>query len=428
MAQYPCPYCKKSYHYPSTLAIHTKNYHPEMAEQKPSFSQVVEKSLKEMQESLKQQMNQESKYWSTPIQTTDLDAHLTTYKEKHHKEKPMSTLKTMSTDTLSAAKKQRDKMRNQARMDVAKFASKFGCSEFEAAHAIFDTVLDTINDTAKNYGTPAMPNFLAQTLLNDTKVLLGDAEPAKITAMEMTAFNLDEHLAKNPAPTTKKIAQKAATKAKSEVAKLDIYVSEEDLTGTFLYENLKGYKEQGVSLKGYNEGTLDNLYHFVKGKLYTYSSSLQNDPTLKPYAESLNQGYNYPIFIMKKSAPYVSTAVLNKFQLQAPTGYKWRKLKNKDIYKLIKDPKQSWYWTQKEKDAEAAKVVVSDVPFLKQVVSTMLTAFNTKAGCYDTLWSNVNYPGHFVKTYELPDNYSWNLNHLLDVAKIHPSQPEVENG
>lgn len=97
--------------------------------------------------------------------------YIGTYKESKLKEKPMTATQTISPSELGAAKKKRDVLRQQMKNHIAKFCEAYGCTEFEAAHAIFDPVLQGIDNSTKMYSTPALPSALGQTFLEYTLAL-----------------------------------------------------------------------------------------------------------------------------------------------------------------------------------------------------------------------------------------------------------------
>src|ERR1700746_881203 len=132
-------------------------------------------------------MNSSKLLWASPseyLQWTDLP-------------KKGAHMPTMTMENASQAKKQRDVLRNRFRTDISKYCAKFGVTQFEAAHAIMDTVLKGMDENAESMGNVGMPNGLAQTLLTYTEGMIekhsgsaptsyvnyDDPAPAKVSAL-----------------------------------------------------------------------------------------------------------------------------------------------------------------------------------------------------------------------------------------------------
>lgn len=243
---------------------------------------------------------------------------------------PMATTETktpflMKGSDVAAAKKRRDQARKIVRETIAKMVESYGCSEFEAAHSITDTVLNDVNQRAKNYDTAKLVNNLAQTYLPETLAMATGTAPVlssdEPTSSGPSTINLGKILndpwAMTPTVTTKKVAAKPIT------LKADKYVSEKDAAANFIVHEFDGYTGSSKAKKYIEEHqSNDKTYYLLKGKEYV-----------------VGKGSQHLVYAIKKTCPYVTAGQVNKYNLVAPYHYKWKKVYNKPMYKLVFDKK-----------------------------------------------------------------------------------------
>lgn len=222
---------------------------------------------------------------------------------------PDTNTLTIPTDKIGMAKKQRDTMRNRYRAEIHKFASEYNISQFEAAHAVFDTILKAIDESS--YTVAAMPNQLAQSLLASTQALIDGTEyvpPVKPKSMPV------------PSPHVSKMQK---SHAKSTALKADKYVTDADVKPQIVF-----HSKSNAEAKQYiaDNKNLFPEFFLVRGYRYLLANN--------QYLPNVT-GPTSVVVGIKKSKPYVTSHMLDFFNLQVPTtGFKWRKLKGKSIHKL----------------------------------------------------------------------------------------------
>lgn len=233
---------------------------------------------------------------------------------------------------IALAKKQRDAFRARLQNDLQKYCDKFGVTEFEAIHAIVDTVMVAIDNEAKNVGETRMPNSLAQTLLPQTKEMIDATEG--VTPQSSSdpggSFKPAWDISNDPyvlPPYAGTLTPENSLKAEKAVAspqKLDKDVTESDITAEIIHIK-KSYKAHAAVLAEHQK--LDDGYYYIGGA----SGYLSGSNNLIPE----QSGYFYTIVRLLKSSPYLSADMVVKLGLKVPEkGFKFRKLKNKPIYKL----------------------------------------------------------------------------------------------
>lgn len=308
---------------------------------------------------------------------------------KNKKEAPMAAIDTVN---LGKAKKQRDQMRNRIRTELNRFSAEFGISQFEVTHAVLDSLLLSTDQNYGSYGSkPEMKYALAQTLLPSTLSLIGGSAPT-------------EPVYASPMPLSKK--EKAIH---TTAIKPDKYVTEADVQASVYYYTTS-YKEHKEIMETLPEYQKEN-YFFVRGHAWAYTGA-----PMKWFNVQKSGNYNIIIKIPKNS-PYVSDSMLSKLNLQVPSsGFKWRKLKNKAIYKLQDYSKGSktiqagtnttasdaWYNAPKSNSA-------TDYVTAKSALGSPITVvLSTESKQY-------TYPTSY-QTVELPEGYMWLKN--LDANQV----------
>lgn len=235
-------------------------------------------------------------------------------------EKPIkeTTMPKMTEDKIGEAKKRRNFLRNKMRGDIDKFATQFGISTFEAAHCVLDSIILNVD----NAPVKKMEWGLAQTLLPSTQAHLSDHPKP------------DENLVTAPPIFTvgkwsEPIKQVYTTAVKM---KPDVNVTTSDVLESIVpLGNL--YTPAMKQLEQIKE-TFSAGNHVMYGKAWLSGGNKWD----------LSSGTQYVAVVVPKSAPYASYNVVQTFKPTPASGYKWRKLKNKPIYKLVPDPKQKAYW------------------------------------------------------------------------------------
>lgn len=388
-----------------------------------AFSKAVNLAILEEQYKLYEKMYGMKKAIKAHLNTPNPLWPAATNQENHHKEKPMSA--TMTMNQIGQAKKQRDVLRNRFRTDIQKFSEKFGVSNFEAAHAIMDSVLNQYNDYAKNYGTCEMKHNLAQTLLPDTLNLIGGS--GTITSPGETPI---WHA--GPLFTQKQKAGKGkliSSKPKGHgLAKLDKDVTEADLDGTYIVEYGQNQKTHNELLKNYKE--TDDQSFYLSGSKYIYGGAL---------SEKFGgmTGSIKVIWKMSKAAPYINTSDAYAYNLSAPQGFKFRKLKNKPFYKLIKDAKQSYYWNKVEAAAVTAPDINETVPAnvdpdpVHYVGGVPYAKMTSTQGYESFIQIGKAYATEIAKKFpNVPDGYGWiktsNLQDTMALVKVEAKPVQVE--
>lgn len=236
----------------------------------------------------------------------------------------MTTTMTLKTEDIGAAKKHRDAMRKRLRADLEKMSSKYNIPLFEAAHAVIDTVLQNIDSAAVYGGGYGMPNNMAQTLLPYTQALVESTHPTtskpKVSSI-VDDIHVPEHLNSKAKPKSK--------------AKLDKHVTGNDIKATITWSgsgHTIQYKAQQQALKDCAD-IYGESFWIVTGSGWLSS--------VNPWG--LSSGYTKVVVRIPKNSPYVSEEMYKKLNLTIPkgSGLKWRKLKNKPIYKLQDYSKKS---------------------------------------------------------------------------------------
>lgn len=363
-----CTQCSKAFYTLDGLAEHKLIAHPDTAQSNSAekftsskkhliahpnkFAAALEKAMYELNQPLKTSL----------YKANDLAGPIVA------KEEPMAT-KTLDHIDLGKAKKQRDILRKRYREDIQKFRDKFpGLSSFEVAHAIMDTVLADIDGTAQSIGgKPSMAHGLAQTLLPGTKTLIGEftAEPDEAPDPSKYSYSstlsLDDLVWAGP--------------------KKDVDVVAADTDMTSMWHVSYGWKTHKAAADNVSSfGGAETLYAF--GKAWMSGTNPAN-----PGGKSATV---FTIWSMKKSAPYIMASTITTYKIKAPKGYKWRKLKNKPIYKAIPIKKSG-------------------------PTGTLTPASESKTiSCYTTDNSEANfkvgalYSGSMAKAYyKTPYNYTW---------------------
>lgn len=308
----------------------------------------------------------------------------TKYSDKPHNSKgtltphqggsPMAT-KTIEPTKLGAAKKQRDYLRNKFQADIAKFVEKFGGTPFEVAHAVADSVLSTVNTNAEQWDTVGLPNALAQTLLPDTQAMLAKAGK-DVPEYGGKPSGLSSFLDEVAPPTTwsSPIGKSAGTPHPGKANKpympkpylKDIDVYETDITAEIYYTS-KSHKQTLETFKSLNEPGQKSDFYYVTGAAYVYG------PQAAKYG-LLTTGYSSVIIKLNKKRPYISAEMLKTFGPNAPKGMKWRKLKNKAIYKLNEDTKYKWPVVKTEFPQYVTDHSVNAPKFSEEAVTSNTTA------------------------------------------------------
>lgn len=297
---------------------------------------------------------------------------------------------TIPTNKIGKAKKQRDMMRNRYRTEISRYAATFGCTQFEAAHAIFDTLLkDYDNSTAYTQGD-LMPNQLAQTFLPYTTDMVEakqkQSAPKPESAqtiqsspvtMKMVDVTLKQSYAKTWGIGPKTVMAK----------KLDKDVTESDIKAS-LYAI---YSQASSCYTIYDDMKHETAYSFyVMAHGYLFDTN-----TVAPGST----GWKYMILEIPKSSPYVPAEWVDKFHLGVPSiGFKWRKLKNKQVYKL----------QQYGKKADAVQPKVAPVEKATYVLAEGLSLGGQTVSA--TLQIGKKYIGgvEYAKLYpNLPQGYMW---------------------
>lgn len=280
----------------------------------------------------------------------------------------------METINLGKAKKQRDAARLALNLAVNTIHDNFpGLTRFEIAHAVADSLLVTINQQAENSGQIGMPHQFGQTLLPGTQALI-DGNPEPKPALAPGAYmQWDDLLPQKPAP-------KVATK-KSDGLKLDINVTEDDCMGTLYFET-SGYKYSEAK-KSAEDMLL--VYYPVMGK--TWSG-----------------GYKILVWAVPAKSPYLTSKQISGSNLKPYNGFKFRKLKNKDIYKVVPLPTNKKY--DKGAKDDAGNI---DAP----VIGTHLPT-----GTTTTLKVGETYTGLFYNKITLPNGYGWKKAHTKDLVQL----------
>ncbi len=333
--------------------------------------------------------------------------------------------KTLDFEMLGKAKKQRNVLRDKIRQDIQKFCIKFpGTGQFEVAHAIMDSVLQSINESETNYGKPGMPNGLAQTLLPCTEALIGKTPEADQTSL----FASDQiHPAKKGPITNPKdwiqwsdlpSPAKKGSFTLSGPKKLDKDVTLADTTSTTLCHVASSWHEH-LAAKG-KVKDLENIL-LCTGKVWLSASNKHN--------KLGKSGPHYTLWRMQKDSPYISATDLAAYKISPPAGYKWRKLKNKPIYKAIVDPKSPTNWTKaKESLAQVAKEFqiwdqatlddqTNDQPMVPGVAPKLYTQ-HIATGELMIIYGYLEYPGSLAKECSPPSGWVWEKNPVNDSAKL----------
>lgn len=316
---------------------------------------------------------------------------------QHYEEAQMATgtltdvpnILTIPMDKIGKAKKQRDAMRNRYREEIQRFANEYNCSMFEAAHSVFDTILDTVD----KYATPGIPNALAQTLLPYTTSMINDAggvapvQPQTYSPPSVTGKWYKSMLEAKKMP---------AKKPSDTLTKLDKFVTADDVTAE-AYAVYTTWSDANKILKGVWAQT-DSLYHY-----FLLQGYLGPNNTVSP---GVIFGYKYVICRVLKTKPYISENWYSSYQVSVPTkGFKWRKLKNKAIYKL-----QDYSKTPK---GTSSKYVS---PTAQYIYSTHLHTGASYALIVNKPGETpYTYAGSFASKYKLPTGYKW----VQDAMSLH---------
>ena len=302
------------------------------------------------------------------------------------KEAPMET-----TTNLGKAKKQRDVARNQLQMAINKIAEAHpAISRFEIAHAIADSVLSSIDTQARHSGTVSMPFLFGSTILPYTTTMINEAggacappQPAQNTSI------LDYVHGSNVPYYAPGPAFKGAPKKGNGGLKLDTQVTENDCIG-YVYGTYKQYSEAKKNI----EGSVPVTYYPAVGTTWI-------------------GGYNKVLYVVPALSPYLTSKTISEYNLKPYSGFKFRKLKNKSLYKIVKlEPK------------------VAPKPYGKNVVATSsYPGTISKSPDYVTckkvgfkepvyLKLDTTYTGQMAKQISPPTGYYWKKNISSDTATL----------
>lgn len=235
---------------------------------------------------------------------------------------------------LGEAKKRRNLAREQLLNAVNKIAGDYGCTRFEAVHAICDTVISGVHQGAHYEGGYLMSNALAQTLLPSTVEMVEEvkeAPPAKPT------YDLDEHIAKTSAPpwvpTT--VADTAGIPAKTEHKIID--KMPETHKDKFVSEGLcTKNKIVWSAAKSYYSG--EEVSKWIAANKEQYPSGILCRSHTIGVGGKVSSAYH-----ISKYMPFVSEVDQAKHHIVAPYHYKWKKVYNKPFVKLVIDKKNPPY-------------------------------------------------------------------------------------
>lgn len=335
------------------------------------------------------------------------------YKDVYKEEKPMSETTTFTCTELGAAKKQRDAFRNRLRADLIKYAEKYNVTKFEAIHAIVDTVMLEIDNEAKNYGKPGLPNALCQTVLPQTQEII-DTFAKNYGTKHASDLNTDSAVAAYDKMTFGSTplwspVLKAKPSNQGMPEKLDKYVTDADISAEIVwYGQLASQAKK--AFEPYKD--LDDGCYYLQG----YSEWLYSSNTLLPG----QAGRFHVIVKLRKKSPYLSALFISKLNLSVPKGgFKFRKLKNKQIYKLQQYSKFDTL-KPKKKSVNVGDIygIIDDTYPASLGISTTMKSGSTVNLLVSKEGHKEHYTGQFVKQVNLPKGYLWVKNPATDTAYI----------
>lgn len=298
----------------------------------------------------------------------------------------MTTTLTMDAKKLGEAKKYRDGMRNRVRKDLTTMCAKYNITMFEAAHAVLDSVIQNIDTNATMYGQTEMPNQLAQTLLSYTQAMLDKTEEEP-TPKSKSLFSYS--MSSSPSSSATFNLTLPTTVAKKKKKKLDKFVTTDDIAAEIVWSGTAlgsaAIEAQKKALAYLQSKDPESFY--VKGGGYFSASD--------PWASG-GGGYKKVIVKIPKTAPYVSAEMLHTLKLQLPAnGFKWRKLKNKTIYKL-----------QDYSKSKSTLHSALDTPL--KAVPGKVVAVDPVTQAVKGVETSLSYSESTAKLYsKLPDGFAW---------------------